>query len=316
MTIAAEIGQHLLEANQSLRHAYNELLNSDMTRNEDTDSPFALRKSSAPSTPTKFYDRLFTPLSPSPKKQSFNMSDYVESLERKNHDLTQEVDLLTKQFSQSNRNNQKLIKELENCMTEMNLLKQNMESASITSKQISAQKDDKELLNSYEQLEMEHFDLIENAIMQEKELERVLKRLNELEGRMSPNHKNDCLVHRETQTSNILKSTMIQTVDNSPEKDSISFFKSLAFINSGETSCKDFRHDQLFIPCRFPISPTGLTRSKVLHRDEWIMEIPDEFSIDHLPSTHKPKPAPLSQRNQRLRLFLGQFVNYVYDLIL
>jgi hypothetical protein len=133
LTIAAEIGQHLLQANQTLRHAYDDLINSDTTRNDDTNSPLVDRMSSMPNTPTKFQRNLFSPLAQSPKKyHSFNMSEYAESLEIKNHDLSQEMQVLTKRLSQADRNNQKLVKDLEVCMLEIDALKQHMASFSTT----------------------------------------------------------------------------------------------------------------------------------------------------------------------------------------
>lgn len=118
-------------------------------------------------------------------------------------------------------------------------------------------------------------------------------------------------VDSETQTTKTaLKSTMMQTVDKSIEMESLSFFKSLAFINSQE-SHTDFKQDQLFIPCRFPTSPQAVTRSNTMHHDEWILEMQEDFSINQNMS-QRVKQVPLL----KLKILMGQFVNYVYDLIL
>lgn len=325
LTIAAEIGQHLLQANQSLRHAYDELLHSDSTRHDDMNSP---RMSSLPNTPPKFQTKCPSPLSPSPKKLlSFNMSDYVESLERKNHDLSQEIELISKKLSQSDRNNQKLNKDLETSALEIIGLKQQLSSSMLK----STVKGDKKLITSYDQLQLDHDELTEKAIFQEKELERLSASLHQLEisertlkkeleskEHVSFKRLDQSFANSETQTSKAkLASIMTQTIDKSLDNESLSFFKSIAFINSKESSSSDFKQDQLFIPCRFPTSPQAITRSKTMHRDEWIMEMPDEFSFDHnILQSQKPKPAPLLPKNERLQRLMGQFVNYFYDMIL
>jgi hypothetical protein len=323
LTIAAEIGQHLLQANQTLRHAYDDLLQSDTTRNDATNSPLLDRMSSMPNTPTKFQRKLFSPLAQSPKKHnSFNMSEYVESLEIKNLDLSQEIEVLTKRLSQSDRNNQKLVKDLEGCILEINALKQYMASSSTIK---SPNKGGRELISdlriSYEQLEIEHTDLIEKSKLQEKELDRLFHQLeirqslqNEpLKALTSKPEASDIeYVDSETQTSKTaLKSTMMQTVDKSLEKESLSFFKSLAFINSQECHM-DFNPDQLFIPCRFPTSPQAITRSNTMHHDEWILEMQEDFSINQNTQSQRARQIPLL----KLRSLMGQFVNYVYDLII
>jgi hypothetical protein len=320
LTIAAEIGQQLLQENQALRNAYDELIHSDTTDTTD-------RISSMPNTPTKFSKT--SPLSPSPKKHQFNMSDYVESLELKNHDALKEIKVLKKQLSQSDRNNLKLVIDLDSCMKEINRLKNMAPSLK------STHKGDRELLNetriSYAKLEKDYDDAIEKVIMLEKELEKVLRNIYEmeinenllknqllkaLESKKTDDSKKcmQLLVDCETQTSKAaLTSVMVQAVDK--EKESLSFFKSLAFINLKES--QNFKQDQLFIPCRFPTSPQGGTRSKTIHLDEWISEMPDELSVNpKIPQSQKPVPVLGFPKNERLRFLMGQFVNYVYDLIL
>ena len=259
------------------------------------------------------------------------MSDYVESLEKSNHEISQELELIIRQLAQSNRNNQKLTRDLEVCMQEMNALKQQIVLSSANKGFI--QKEEKgicsDLKSKIQIIEAENTNLIEKTIEIEKclaeskiredslrkDLDESLKLSQQLSNFENSPMKTFDHVHTQTLGDKVdFHSAATQTVDKSIEKESLSYFKSLAFIHSGESLTSELRKDQLFIPCRFPTSPSGTLRTKPFQRDEWVMEIPEDLGLDHsIPSLKRPLLIP---RHDRLRVLMGQFINYVSDLIL